>query len=114
MKQVQLTQEVKTLPPVAERRRHKSTTVTSYLYSTDNLPFYRERVRECLELAEASRAVPAIKSRLEALARKYRSWIDELEGTSHASPPLAPNNQDIDSPTPELSEHFDEVDQLVS
>ena len=93
-------------------RLAKGTTVASSLYSTDNLQFYRERVRECLELAELSRSVPSIKTRLEALARKYQSWIDDLEGTSHASPPLAPDNPDSDSPISDLADHFDELDQL--
>ena len=92
----------------------KGTTVASSLYSVDNLLFYRERVRECLELAEVSRSVPSIKTRLEALARKYQSWIDDLEGTSHASPPLAPDDHDSELSHAELADHFDEVDQFPS
>jgi hypothetical protein len=57
--------------------------------------FYRERVRFCLELAEMSEAVPSIKSRLEGLAREYQQRIDDLEGISQVSPPLAPD-QDCD------------------
>jgi hypothetical protein len=92
----------------------KGTPVASSLYSADNLPFYRERVRQCLELAEASRSVPSIKIRLEDLARKYRSWIDELERIEYTTPPLAPDNHDTDSSPAELPDHFYEVDQLPS
>ena len=92
----------------------KGTPVASSLYSADNLPFYRERVRQCLELAEASRSVPSIKTRLEALARKYRFWVEDMERTEHVSPPLAPDNHDTDSSPAELPDHFDAVDQLPS
>ena len=93
----------------------KGTTVASSLYSADNLQFYRDRVRQCLELAEASRSVPSIKTRLEALARKYRFWVEDMERTEPASPPLAPDNYDCDSSPAELADHFDdEVDHLPS
>jgi hypothetical protein len=55
------------------------------------LSFYRERVRQCLELAEVSRSVPSIKSRLKALAQKYQQQIDDIERTSQESPPLSPD-----------------------
>jgi hypothetical protein len=82
--------------------------VTSYLYSTDNLQFYRDRVRWCLELAEASRSVPAIKIRLEALARKYRFWIDELEAVAQTSPQLAADNYDKKASAPQFVDQFEE------
>jgi hypothetical protein len=83
--------------------------VTSYLYSADNLQFYRDRVRWCLELAEASQSVPSIKIRLEALARKYQSWIDELERITPTSPPLAPDNNDKKSSASQLVDQFEEA-----
>jgi hypothetical protein len=92
----------------------KGITVASSLYSTDNLPFYRARVRECLELAEASRSVPSIKIRLEALARKYRFWVEDMERTSHAAPPLAPENCDYDARPFDPPDQFEEMDQFHS
>jgi hypothetical protein len=71
--------------------------MVSTLSSDLNLSFYRERIRQCLELADGSRSVPAIKSRLEALARNYQQRIDELEGLSRASPPLVPDQRSDDS-----------------
>jgi hypothetical protein len=59
-----------------------------------DLPFFRDRVRYCIELAEMSRSVPSIKFRLEALARKYRQRLDDLESTSQESPPLVPDHRD--------------------
>jgi hypothetical protein len=88
--------------------------VASSLYSAENLPFYRDRARKCLELAEASRSVCAIKTKLEALARKYQSWIDDLEGAAHAAPPLAPDNYDSDSQTCDTPDQFEKVDQIHS
>jgi hypothetical protein len=87
----------------------KGTTVASSLYSAENLPFYRARVRECLVLAEASRSVPSIKIRLEALARKYQSWIDDLEGAAHDAPPLAPANYASESRALDVSDQFENV-----
>jgi hypothetical protein len=69
--------------------------MTIVLRSDPNLSFYRERVRQCLELAEVSRSVPSIKSRLEALAQKYQQRIDDLKRTSQASPPLAPDQTSV-------------------
>ena len=65
--------------------------MTKTLRSDLDLPFYRDRVRSVLELAEMSRSVPPIKSRLEALARKYQQQIDDLERGNAESPPLAPD-----------------------
>jgi hypothetical protein len=62
-----------------------------------DLSFYRARTRQCLELADVSRSVPAIKSRLEALARNYQQRIEELERLSRASPPLVPDQRTHDS-----------------
>jgi hypothetical protein len=69
----------------------------SNLSSNLDLAFYRARSRQCLELADLSRSVPAIKSRLEALARSYQQRIEELEGLSRASPPLVPDQRNQDS-----------------
>jgi hypothetical protein len=68
----------------------------SNLTSNLDLAFYRARSRQCLELADLSRLVPAIKSRLEALARSYQQRIEELEGLSRASPPLVPEQRNHD------------------
>jgi hypothetical protein len=65
--------------------------MANVLRSGLNLTFYRDRVRQCLELAEVSRSVPSIKFRLEALAQHYQQRIEFLERTSQASPPLAPD-----------------------
>ena len=71
--------------------------MVSTLSSDLDLSFYRERTLQCLELADLSRSVPAIKSRLEALARNYQQRIEELEGLSRASPPLVPDQRNENS-----------------
>jgi hypothetical protein len=73
-----------------------SVSVMKTLRSDLDLPFYRERVRQCLELAQMSRSVPPIKSRLEALAQLYQQRIDDLERGTEQSPPLAPDQRSDD------------------
>jgi hypothetical protein len=48
---------------------------------------YRERTLLCAELADMSRSVPLIRSRLEALARTYRQRVIDLERGSDAYSP---------------------------
>jgi hypothetical protein len=56
--------------------------------------FCRERMLLSAELANMSRSVPSIRSRLEGLARIYRQRSINLQHGSQECPPLTPGRCD--------------------